>query len=98
MPHTQLVTVALSPGVMWKGREAEHSLPTSVNVKKTWIYTATPPYSFSNYVLDLSTHSRAPSGLAPTIYREALLRVSPQDTVILPHHNIMLNALLKIAK
>jgi hypothetical protein len=32
-----------SPGVKWQGREAEHSPPTSAEVKKTWIYTATPP-------------------------------------------------------
>jgi hypothetical protein len=36
--------------------------------------------------------------LAPTIYEETLLRVSSQDIVILPHHNILLNVLLQIAK
>jgi hypothetical protein len=36
--------------------------------------------------------TRAASGLAPTIYGGALLRVSPQEIVILPHHNILLNA------
>jgi hypothetical protein len=32
------------------------------------------------------------------IYGEALLRVSPQDIVILPHLNILLNVLLQIAR
>jgi hypothetical protein len=30
------------PGVKRPGREAEHSPPTSTEVKKTWIYTFTP--------------------------------------------------------
>jgi hypothetical protein len=29
-----------------QGREADHSLPTSAEVKKMWIYTSTPPYAF----------------------------------------------------
>jgi hypothetical protein len=29
-----------------QGREADHSPPTSAEVKKTWIYTYTPPYAF----------------------------------------------------
>jgi hypothetical protein len=36
--------------------------------------------------------------IAPTICGEALLRVSPQDIVILPHQNILPNTLLQIAK
>jgi hypothetical protein len=35
---------ALSPGVKRPGREADHSPPTSAEVKKTWIYTSSPPY------------------------------------------------------
>jgi hypothetical protein len=34
------------PGVKRQGREADHSLPTSGEVKKMWIYTSTPPYVF----------------------------------------------------
>jgi hypothetical protein len=34
------------PGVKWPGREAHNSSPTSAEVKKTWIYTSTPPYVF----------------------------------------------------
>jgi hypothetical protein len=34
------------PGVKRPGREADHSPPTSAEVKKIWIYTPTPPYVF----------------------------------------------------
>jgi hypothetical protein len=36
----------LSREVNWPGREADHSPPASTEVKKTWIYTYTPPYIF----------------------------------------------------
>jgi hypothetical protein len=36
----------LSPGVKQPVREADHSPPTSAEVKKTWVYTSTPPYVF----------------------------------------------------
>jgi hypothetical protein len=29
-----------------QGREADHSPPTSADVKNMWIYTSTPPYAF----------------------------------------------------
>jgi hypothetical protein len=45
-PPSQRVPGNLSPGVKWLEREADHSPPTSAEVKKTWIYTATPPYTF----------------------------------------------------
>jgi hypothetical protein len=34
------------PGGKRLGREADHTLPTNVEVKKTRIYTSTPPYAF----------------------------------------------------
>jgi hypothetical protein len=34
------------PGVKRQGREADHSPPTSAEVKKMWIYISTPPYVF----------------------------------------------------
>jgi hypothetical protein len=37
----------LSPGVKWPEREFDHSIPTSAEVKKTWICTCTPPYAFT---------------------------------------------------
>jgi hypothetical protein len=42
----QLVPEALSQGVQQPGREADHSPPTIAEVKKTWVYTSTPPYVF----------------------------------------------------
>jgi hypothetical protein len=34
------------PRVKRQGREADHSSPTSSEVKKTWVHTFTPPYVF----------------------------------------------------
>jgi hypothetical protein len=34
------------PGVKRQGREADHSPPTSAEVKKMWTYTSTPTYVF----------------------------------------------------
>jgi hypothetical protein len=45
-PPVQWVPGALSPGKKLPGREADHSPPTSADVKKTWIYTSTSPYVF----------------------------------------------------
>jgi hypothetical protein len=45
-PPIQREPGALSPDVKRPGREADHSLPTSTEVKKTWIYTSTPPCVF----------------------------------------------------
>jgi hypothetical protein len=39
-------TGSSSPGLKRQGREADHSPPTSAEVKKMWIYTSTPPYVF----------------------------------------------------
>jgi hypothetical protein len=46
MPPIQWVLEALSPGVKHLGCEADHSPPTSAEVKNTWIYTSTPLYVF----------------------------------------------------
>jgi hypothetical protein len=42
----QWVPGALSWGLKWPRREADHSPPASAKVKKMWIYTSTPPYAF----------------------------------------------------
>jgi hypothetical protein len=42
----QLGLGALSPAVKRPGREADHSPPTGAEVRKTWIYTSTPTYTF----------------------------------------------------
>jgi hypothetical protein len=46
LPPIQRVPGALSPRVKRPGLEADHSPPTSVEVKNTWLYTSTPPYVF----------------------------------------------------
>jgi hypothetical protein len=43
-------TGGFSPGVKLQGREADHSPPTSAEVKKIWIYASTPPYAFNAYL------------------------------------------------
>jgi hypothetical protein len=45
-PPIQWVPGPLSPGVKRPGREADHSPPTSAEVKKMWIYTSTTAYAF----------------------------------------------------
>jgi hypothetical protein len=50
-PPIQLVPGALSTEVKRPGREAGHSPPTNVEVKKTWIYTSIPPYAFIAWCL-----------------------------------------------
>jgi hypothetical protein len=42
----QWVPRAFSPRVKLQGREADHSLQTSAEVKKIWIYTSTSSYVF----------------------------------------------------
>jgi hypothetical protein len=60
-PSIQWIPGALSPGVKLPGREADHSSPTSVEVKKTWIFTSTTPYVFMGIVLNwLSTRTTLP--------------------------------------
>jgi hypothetical protein len=50
-PPIQWVTVAPSPELKRPGREADHSPPTTGEVKKTWLYTSTPPYAFMAWCL-----------------------------------------------
>jgi hypothetical protein len=45
-PPIQWVPGALSREVKRQGREADHSPPTSTEVKKLWTYTSTLPYAF----------------------------------------------------
>jgi hypothetical protein len=45
-PPIQWVSGAISVGVKRQVREADYSPPTSVEVKKMWIYISTPPYAF----------------------------------------------------
>jgi hypothetical protein len=45
-PPIQWVPEALSQGIKRPEHEADHSPPTSAEIKKTWIYTSTPAYAF----------------------------------------------------
>jgi hypothetical protein len=45
-PPILWVLGSLSLGVRWLVHEADHSPPTGAEVKKMWIYTPTPPYTF----------------------------------------------------
>jgi hypothetical protein len=45
-PPMQWVQGVLSPGVKRPGREADHSPPSSAEVKNAWSYTSTPQYAF----------------------------------------------------
>jgi hypothetical protein len=48
-PHIYRVLGALSPELKRPWREADHSPLTSAKVKKTWVCTSTPPYTFMAY-------------------------------------------------
>jgi hypothetical protein len=50
-PPILWVPRALSLEVKRPGRETDHSPSTSAEVKKTWIYTSTPPYAFMAWCL-----------------------------------------------
>jgi hypothetical protein len=39
-------TIQFVPGVKRQWDDFDHSLPPSAEVKKTWVYTSTPPYVF----------------------------------------------------
>jgi hypothetical protein len=47
----QWVTGALSPGVKWQGRDADHSPTSSAEVKNAWNYTSTPPINVNGVAL-----------------------------------------------
>jgi hypothetical protein len=50
-PPIQWVPRALSLGVKRLGREADHSPPSSAEVKNEWSYTSTPRYIFMAWCL-----------------------------------------------
>jgi hypothetical protein len=45
-PAIQWILGALSPGIKWLEREADHSPPSNAEVKNAWSYTSTLPYAF----------------------------------------------------
>jgi hypothetical protein len=52
-PPIQWVPGALSMGVKWSGREADHSPPSSAEVKSVWSYVSTPSMRLHGVVLSL---------------------------------------------
>jgi hypothetical protein len=50
-PPFQWVPEALSLGEKQPGRETDHLLPSSAEVKKAWSYTSTPQYVFVAWCL-----------------------------------------------
>jgi hypothetical protein len=50
-PPIKWVRGALSLGIKQPGREADHSLPSSVEVKNAWSYTSTLPIHLHGVVL-----------------------------------------------
>jgi hypothetical protein len=48
-----MVAGALSPGVRRPESEADHSPPSTAEVKFAWSYTSTPPYVFMAYCLSI---------------------------------------------
>jgi hypothetical protein len=50
-PSIQQIQEVPSPGVKRLGREADHSLPSSIEVKNARSYTSIPPYVFMTWCL-----------------------------------------------
>jgi hypothetical protein len=50
-PPNQWLPGAVSLGVKWPGRKAEHSPPSSAEVKNVWRYTSTLPIRLHGVVL-----------------------------------------------
>jgi len=49
-PPIQWVPGALCLGVKWLWREADHSPPSSAEVRNAWSYTSTPPGTTLPYI------------------------------------------------
>jgi hypothetical protein len=50
-PPIQWVPGALSLGIKWPGREADHSPQSNAEVKNAWSYTSAPPVHLHGVVL-----------------------------------------------
>jgi hypothetical protein len=50
-PPIQWLLRILLPGLKWLGHEADHSLPSSAEVKNEWSYTSTPTTRLHGVVL-----------------------------------------------
>jgi hypothetical protein len=50
-PPIQWAPEVLSLGIKWPGCEADHSPPSSAEVKNAWSYTSTPPVHLHGMML-----------------------------------------------
>jgi hypothetical protein len=57
-PHIKWVPRAISLGVKRSGREANHSPPSTAEVKNTYSCTSTPPIRLHGVVLNLNKRRR----------------------------------------
>jgi hypothetical protein len=79
-PPIQCVRGALSLGVKRPGRDADHSSPSSAEVKNAWSYTSTPQYVFiawclvkhrDNFTLPYKTYIMTVKGQCYLTYEKA---------------------------
>jgi hypothetical protein len=77
-PPIQWKPGALSPGVKWPGRDADHSPITSADIKKTWVYTSTPPRLHGIVLNELSKRTSLLFALLINLLREKLLYLLPR--------------------
>jgi hypothetical protein len=70
----QWVPGALSLGIKRPGREADHSPPSSAEVKNAWSYNSTPKYVFMAWCLVKRRYN-----FTFSVYHDHHLRVSPDD-------------------
>jgi hypothetical protein len=86
----QWVLEALSPGVKRLGREADHSPPSSAEVKNAWGFTSTPQFSFIACCLvnhrDNFAVPRSSSGLLPLDF---VIKVFPLRVKCAAHHDVI---------
>jgi hypothetical protein len=86
-PPIQCVPGAVSLRVKRPGREADHSLPSSAEVKNAWSYTSTLQYSFMVWYLvkKKSTGTTSPLTL-PYTSLKLLLHFCSVNFTISSHH------------
>jgi hypothetical protein len=69
-PPIQRVPGALSLGVKRPGSEADHSPPSSAEVKNVWSYTSTPPGCFHGVVLSYNKRTEATNNTKTVFLRD----------------------------
>jgi hypothetical protein len=71
-PPIQCVSWDLSPGIKRSGREADHSPPSSVEVKNAWSCTSTHPYVFMAWCLVKHRDDLTPVSAAHFIFTQPM--------------------------